>query len=137
MAAINDEPFDVSAEIERLREFTHQTCLGPSTRSIVDAAIARGIPWRRLNEGSLIQLGHGAKQRRIMAAETDRTGAIAEEIAQDKELTRMFLQAVGVPVPAPAGRRRGRRLGGRPADRARPWSSNPATATRAAAWPPT
>lgn len=100
MAAINDEPFDVSAEIERLREFTHQTCLGPSTRSIVDAAIARGIPWRRLNEGSLIQLGHGAKQRRIMAAETDRTGAIAEEIAQDKELTRMFLQAVGVPVPA-------------------------------------
>lgn len=99
MAAINDDPFDVTAEIERLREHTHQVCLGPSTRSIVDAAVARGIPWRRLNEGSLIQFGQGAKQRRIMAAETDRTGAIAEEIAQDKELTRMFLQAVGVPVP--------------------------------------
>jgi cyanophycin synthetase len=46
-----------------------------------------------------VQLGHGAKQRRILAAETDRTGAIAESIAQDKELTRSFLRAVGVPVP--------------------------------------
>jgi cyanophycin synthetase len=99
MAAVNDDPFDVTAEIERLREFTHQICLGPSTRSIVEAAMARGIPARRLNAASLIQLGQGAKLRRIMAAETDRTGAIAEEIAQDKELTRMFLQAVGVPVP--------------------------------------
>ncbi len=49
MAAINDEPFDVTAELERLREYTHQICLGPSTRSIVDAAVARGIPWRRMN----------------------------------------------------------------------------------------
>ncbi len=100
MAAINDEPFDVTAELERLREYAHQVCLGPSTRSIVDAAVARGIPWRRMNAESLIQFGQGVKQRRIMAAETDRTGAIAEAIAQDKELTRMFLQGVGVPVPA-------------------------------------
>ena len=46
-----------------------------------------------------MQLGQGSRQRRIQAAETDRTGAIAEEIAQDKELTRMLLSAVGVPVP--------------------------------------
>ncbi|MDZ7619557.1 MAG: cyanophycin synthetase, partial [Patescibacteria group bacterium] len=99
MAAIHDEPFDVTAEIERLREFNHQVCLGPSTRAIVDAAVAQGIPWRRMNSESLIQFGQGVKQRRIMAAETDRTGAIAEAIAQDKELTRLFLQGVGVPVP--------------------------------------
>jgi cyanophycin synthetase len=73
--------------------------LGPSTGSIVRAAIARGIPARRLNKASLVQLGYGAKQRRILAAETDRTGAIAESIAQDKELTRSLLAAVGVPVP--------------------------------------
>jgi cyanophycin synthetase len=99
LAAIDDRPFDVSAEIERLRDLAQQICLGPSTRAIVEAAAARGIPARRLNEGSLIQFGQGAKQRRILAAETDRTGAIAEEIAQDKELTRMFLQAVGAPTP--------------------------------------
>src|SRR5205823_5723153 len=72
---------------------------GPSTASIVAAAKARGIPSRRLNAESLVLLGQGARQRRIRAAETDGTGAIAESIAQDKELTRALLRAVGVPVP--------------------------------------
>src|SRR5262249_36622793 len=44
-------------------------------------------------------LGQGNRQRRICTAETDRTGAIAEAIAQDKQLTRSLLHAVGVPVP--------------------------------------
>ena len=63
------------------------------------AAEARGIPARRLTEGSLVLLGHGSRARRIWAAETDRTSAIAESIAQDKELTKSMLAAVGVPVP--------------------------------------
>ena len=92
-------PIDVKAEIERLRDFAHEACLGPSTSAIVDAAKARGIPVRRLNTDSLVQFGYGTKLRRIQAAETDRTGAIAETIAQDKELTRTLLKAVGVPVP--------------------------------------
>ena len=99
LAAIYDRPYDVKAEIERLRDYAHQVCLGPSTSAIVDAAKARGIPVRRLNDDSMVQFGYGAKLRRIQAAETDRTGAIAETIAQDKELTRTLLKAVGVPVP--------------------------------------
>jgi cyanophycin synthetase len=98
-AAVHDLPFDVAAEIAQLRELAQDVCLGPSTRSIVAAAQARGIPWRRIGEESLIVFGHGRKQRRIQAAETDRTGAIAEAIAQDKQLTRLFLQSVGVPTP--------------------------------------
>ena len=73
--------------------------LGPSTGAIVDAAVARGIPIRRLTDGSLVQFGWGAKQRRIQAAETDTTSAIAESIAQDKDLTKSLLHAAGVPVP--------------------------------------
>ena len=73
--------------------------LGPSTGAIVDAAISRGIPFRRLTEGSLVQFGWGSKQRRIQAAETDNTSAIGEAIAQDKELTKRLLDAAGVPVP--------------------------------------
>src|SRR5207244_2731745 len=73
--------------------------LGPSTKAIVKAATARGIPYRRLNQGSLIQFGYGSKQRRILASETDRTTAIAESIAQDKNLTRELLAGIGVPVP--------------------------------------
>lgn len=99
LAAVHDTPFAVQAEVERLRDLAHQLCLGPSTRSIVKAALGRGIPARRLNSGSLVQLGYGARQRRILAAETDRTSAVAQEIAQDKDLTRQLLRSVGVPAP--------------------------------------
>ncbi len=99
LAAIHDRPFDLQGELRRLRTLCEQTRLGPSTNSIVQAALARGIPARRLNSGSLVQLGYGARQRRILASETDRTGTIGENIAQDKELTRSLLRAVGVPVP--------------------------------------
>jgi len=99
MAAIEGTPFDVTAEVKRLRKVLLDVQLGPSTRSIVEAAVARGIPARRLNDGSLVRLGQGSKQRRIIAAETDRTGAVAESIAQDKELTRSLLAEAGIPVP--------------------------------------
>ncbi len=102
LAAAHDRPFDVSGEIDRLRNLVQKACLGPSTGAIVAAAKARGIPVRRMNDYSLVQFGYGRKQRRIQAAETDRTPAIAEGLAQDKELTRKLLRSVG--VPAPVGR---------------------------------
>ena len=98
-AALNDSPFDVKQALHELRELDEDVRLGPSTGSIVDAATARGIPYRRLTEGSLVQFGWGSKQKRIQAAETSGTSAIAEAIAQDKDLTKMLLQAAGVPVP--------------------------------------
>lgn len=98
MAAALDQPFDMSATVAALREIAEQNLLGPSTTSIVDAARERNIPFRRLNDHSLIQLGYGAKMRRIRASETDQTGSIAESIAQDKDLTRRLLQASGVPT---------------------------------------
>src|SRR5690606_31258076 len=73
--------------------------LGPSTGAIVQAAVQRNIPYRRLTEGSLVQFGWGCRQRRIQAAETDWSGAIAESIAQDKALTKSLLAAAGVSVP--------------------------------------
>ncbi|MFN9370941.1 MAG: cyanophycin synthetase [Planctomycetaceae bacterium] len=103
LSAIYDRPYDVAAEVKKLKALVDRVCLGPSTLAIVSAAEARGIPARRLNAGSLVQLGHGARQRRIWTAETDRTSAIAESIAQDKELTKSLLRAVGVPVPEGRG----------------------------------
>ena len=98
-AALDDTPFDVKQALAELRDLDEDVRLGPSTGSIVDAALARGIPYRRLTEGSLVQFGWGSKQKRIQAAETSSTSAIAEAIAQDKDLTKMLLQAAGVPVP--------------------------------------
>jgi cyanophycin synthetase len=91
--------FDFAAKLRELQALANELCFGPSTRAIVEAARARGIPVRRLNENSFVQFGHGAQQRRICTAETDGTGAIAESIAQDKELTKSLLRRVGIPVP--------------------------------------
>ncbi len=98
-AAIAGIGFDLEAAIAQLHELDEDVRMGPSTGAIVDTAMARGIPVRRLTDGSLVQFGWGAKQRRIQAAEIDSTSAIAEAIAQDKDLTKSLLHAAGVPVP--------------------------------------
>ena len=98
-AAQGEGSFDADTVIAELRELDEDERLGPSTGSIVDAAVARGIPYRRLTRGSLVQFGWGSKQRRIQAAEVDSTSAVAESIGQDKDLTKRLLHAAGVPVP--------------------------------------
>ena len=85
--------------IEELRDLGDDLLLGPSTACIVNAAEERGIPSIRLSEGNLVQLGYGAKQRRIWTAETDQTSAIAETISRDKDLTKSLLRSAGVPTP--------------------------------------
>lgn len=99
MSAINDRPHDVLASVARIRDVLDRCWLGPSTQAIVAAATERGIPHLRLNDGNLVQLGQGARQRRIWTAETDLTSAIAEGISRDKSLTKQLLAACGVPVP--------------------------------------
>ena len=98
-ATLTGAPFDAATAIDTLHELDEDIRLGPSTGSIVDAAVARGIPFRRLTQGSLVQLGWGSRARRFQAAEVDATSAIAEAIAQDKELSKVILEAAGVPVP--------------------------------------
>ncbi len=79
--------------------FAQRRALGPSTAALVHAAEARGIPWLRLNDHSLVQLGHGKYQQRIQATVTGRTPHIAVELASDKEETNKILAGLGLPVP--------------------------------------
>ncbi|MEI8296792.1 MAG: cyanophycin synthetase [Pseudomonadota bacterium] len=79
--------------------FAQRRALGPSTASLVKAAEQRDIPWLRLNEQSLVQLGHGKYQQRIQATVTGRTSHIAVELASDKEETNKILATLGLPVP--------------------------------------
>jgi cyanophycin synthetase len=99
MALVNRRETDVAAAVAEVRDAIDRAYLGPSTAAIVAAATERGIPHLRLNDGNLVQLGHGARQRRIWTAETERTSAIAEAVARDKDLTKRLLATVGVPVP--------------------------------------
>jgi cyanophycin synthetase len=87
-----------SARDEFIR-YAQRRALGPSTSSLVKAAEERGIPWLRLNDQSLVQLGHGKYQQRIQATVTGRTPHIAVELASDKEETNKILASLGLPVP--------------------------------------
>ena len=91
--------FNFESEMEDLIRAAERRALGPSTGSLVRAAEARDIPWIRLNEYSLIQFGHGHRQRRVQATITSETRHIAVDISSDKELTNQILADVGLPVP--------------------------------------
>ncbi len=54
-----DPDFDFDAELERFILRAERRAFGPSTQAIVDEAVSRDIPWIRLNQDSLVQLGQG------------------------------------------------------------------------------
>ncbi|MDE1132574.1 MAG: cyanophycin synthetase [Ascidiaceihabitans sp.] len=91
--------FDYTTERELFIKSSQRKALGPSTASLVNAAIERDIPWMRLNEYSLIQLGHGKYQKRIQATITSETDYIATDLASDKKATNRILGDLGLPVP--------------------------------------
>ncbi|HYE52276.1 MAG TPA: cyanophycin synthetase, partial [Azospirillaceae bacterium] len=91
--------FDFDDELDEFLDSASRRSLGPSTYSLIKAAEERDIPWFRLNDKSLIQLGHGRYQHRIEATTTSRTSVIATEIASDKNLTNQILSDLGLPVP--------------------------------------
>lgn len=90
---------DLEKEIQELREIREDVRFGPSTGAIVEEAESRGIPYIRLNERSLVQLGYGINQQRIQATTTAKTNMIAVDIAADKSATKKLLGEMGVPVP--------------------------------------
>jgi cyanophycin synthetase len=85
--------------MEALIVETQTRAFGPSTAALVRAAEARDIPWIRIGEASLVQFGHGFRQKRIWATVTSETRNIAVEIASDKALTNQILADMGLPVP--------------------------------------
>ena len=93
------EGWDWATARDEFIRYAQRRALGPSTASLVKAAEERDIPWLRLNEQSLVQLGHGKYQQRIQATVTGRTSHIAVELAQDKEETNKILANCGLPVP--------------------------------------
>jgi cyanophycin synthetase len=94
-----DPDLDFDEELEHFIVRAERTAFGPSTQAILDEAVSRDIPWIRLNQHSLVQLGQGVHQKRVRATMTSATSAIAVDIAGDKDLTSRLLSAAGLPVP--------------------------------------
>lgn len=98
-ALIEGTVYDLTDDIQEMRELREIQRLGPSTASIIEEAIARGIPWIRLNKYSLCQLGYGCNQVRVQATVTSKTSSIGVDIAGDKEDTKFLLGQAELPVP--------------------------------------
>lgn len=98
-AMIAGQPYDLNKAITELREIRDEERLGPSTNAIVQEALKRDIPYIRLNNYSLIQLGWGIHQQRLQATVTGKTSSIGLEIASDKQMTKELLNNSGIPVP--------------------------------------
>ena len=94
-----DPDLEWEDELESFIRRAERTAFGPSTQAIVDEAVSRDIPWIRLNQHSLVQLGQGVHAKRIRATMTSATSAIAVDVASDKDLTTRLLGAAGLPVP--------------------------------------
>jgi cyanophycin synthetase len=97
-AIIDGTEYDLEKDIQTMREIRENTRLGPSTGSIVEEAISRRIPWIRLNNQSLVQLGYGKNQVRFRATMTEKTSSIAVDIASNKDETKRLLQEQAIPV---------------------------------------
>jgi cyanophycin synthetase len=98
-ALVKGEAYDVEKDIREIHELWHKEKLGPTTYSIVEEAQKGNIPYLRLDESSLVQLGYGCKQKRIEAAITSRTNSIAVDLAGDKDRTKKLLTSANIPVP--------------------------------------
>jgi cyanophycin synthetase len=94
-----EKGFEFDLELERLILLAERRAFGPSTQAILDEAASRDVPYIRLNDQSLVQLGQGKYQQRIRATMTSMTSALAVDIAGDKQLTRQLLESAGLPVP--------------------------------------
>jgi cyanophycin synthetase len=97
-AIVKGEEYDLENDIRTMREIREDNRFGPSTGSIVDEAVARDIPFIRLNSASLVQLGYGKNQIRFRATMTDRTSSIAVDLASNKDETKRMLQDAAIPV---------------------------------------
>src|SRR4029078_9703960 len=94
-----DPELDFAAELETFLTRAERTAFGPSTGAILEEAVSRDIPFIPLNSGSLVQLGQGVHQQRIRATMTSKTGALAVDIAGDKDMTTKLLASDRLPVP--------------------------------------
>lgn len=97
-ALARNQPYSIEDDIQKMRELREQVRFGPSTGAIVDEAVARDIPYIRLNRHSLVQLGYGVNQTRFRATITNKTSNIAVDIAGDKDETKGLLKAANIPV---------------------------------------
>ena len=98
LAAIHGSEPDIQNWLHQIQETFHKYKPTAFQEAIRKQARKRGVPFQLLANG-LIQLGQGARQRRIKDSLTDHTSAVASWIAYDWITASKLLSDVGLPVP--------------------------------------
>lgn len=93
------QKIDLDTKLKIIKEKADKYEFGPSTRAIIDAAKAEGIPLTHIGNRSLFQLGYGKYQKRIEATIPESTSCIAVDIACDKSTTKQILHEMDIPIP--------------------------------------
>ncbi|MDS0528285.1 cyanophycin synthetase [Clostridium sp. SHJSY1] len=96
---IDKEKINFEGRMKLLEEILCKESMGPSTKSIKDAADKYGIPMFPLGDTGFYQIGYGKQGRVIEATIGDKTSCVAADIASDKELTKKLLYNQNIPVP--------------------------------------
>jgi cyanophycin synthetase len=91
--------YSMDDDINKLRNIFKHKSFGPSTRSIIDEAEKRNIPYLRLDNNSLVMLGQGCNQKTICASMSGHTSNVWVDLASDKEQTKQLLSDGYIPVP--------------------------------------
>ncbi len=104
LAAVHNTPIDIPAGLQKLRDVYAANRPLPAVEKLLSAAHRHRVPAAVVSAdsapGKLVRLGWGAKQRRFLDGQTDRTSGVGASVVADRDLLRVFLQAAGVPVQA-------------------------------------
>ncbi|MBL7912758.1 MAG: cyanophycin synthetase [Bacteroidia bacterium] len=96
---VSGEDYDINEDITQLKKIKLRKGFGPSTFSIINEAKKRNIPFRSMENGSLILFGQGVNQKMIRASMTSDTSSLGVDTAGDKEETKKILSKAYIPVP--------------------------------------
>lgn len=89
---------NVEARLQEFCSFVRARRLKKQDYAFIHAALANGIPVRKL-VGRLLVLGHGQYQQRIHEAKIGLINAVSHDIAENKDNTRRILATIGLRVP--------------------------------------
>lgn len=97
-AAMQGIPCDKAPHLAAIAEAARKSRPNPTVQAMIRLARDRGIPVRQLDDAGTLQLGYGARQRRIRGTITDRSPDLAANLARQESTLRLFLQTAGVPM---------------------------------------
>ena len=99
LALINNEDYNLEADLQTMKKIREEVALGSSTKSIIEEAEKRGIPWKKFNRDTFVTLGYGINQKRMKSTMSSTTSCMGVDITTDKGETKTLLEEASIPVP--------------------------------------